>query len=316
MSETTIEWTRNADGSEGKTWNPMRGCSLASDECSHCYAQSIARRFSGPGKPFEGLINGHGKWNGVMQQAPTHTLYAPLTWRKPTRVFVNSMTDLFHENAPFEWIDRTFAVMALCPRHTFIILTKRAGRMREYLSQNIVGPRVRGVAWEMLGHLGKYRHDDVIGRPWPLPNVILGVSVGRRAFLSRIDDLRETLAVVRMVSFEPLLEDLGPVELGGIGWAVVGGESGSEARRFDVAWARDIVQQCKDTGVAAFVKQLGARPTWNGCAGADEHWPPNTERVDNGNGYWEIRLRDRKGGDWEEWPADLRVREFPQRERE
>lgn len=243
---TTIEW---AD----KSWNAIRGCSLASDECANCYAQSIARRFSGPGQPFEGLINKHGKWNGAMRQAPEHTLYEPLTWRKPTRVFVNSMTDLFHENAPFEWVDRIFAIMALCPRHTFIILTKRAERMREYLSKD--GSLVRGRAWEMLGRLPKYRHEGLMTRPWPLPNVILGVSVGRREFLSRIDHLRETPAAVRMVSFEPLLEDLGELDLRGIHWAVTGSESGGGARLCSLDWVRNIRDQSVAARTAFFYKQ-------------------------------------------------------------
>src|SRR5690349_6388648 len=105
---TSIEWVAGDDGRPGRSWNPMRGCSLASDECRGCYAQSIARRFSGRGKPFHGLINAHGKWNGVMRRAPEHTLYEPLSWRSPSRVFVNSMTDLFHENAQDWWIDEIF----------------------------------------------------------------------------------------------------------------------------------------------------------------------------------------------------------------
>lgn len=256
MTTTSIEWARGADGSEGKSWNPMRGCSLASDECANCYAQSIARRFSVPGKPFEGLINRHGKWNGVMRQAPEHTLHEPLRWKKPTRVFVNSMTDLFHENAPFEWVDRIFAVMALCPRHTFIVLTKRADRMREYVTTKR-RERVIGHAWEMLGHFPKYVHDGILRRSWPLPNLILGVSVGRREFLSRLDHLRETPAAVRMVSFEPLLEDLGPIDLTGIGWAVVGGESGPCSRPMHSDWARSLRDQCVAGGVPYFFKQWG-----------------------------------------------------------
>jgi len=219
MSDTTIEWTRGNDGSSGKSWNPMRGCSLVSDECAGCYAQSIARRFSGPGKPFEGLINRHGKWNGVMRQAPEHTLYAPLTWREPTRVFVNSMTDLFHENAEEWWIDQIFAVMALCPQHTFIVLTKRAERMHAYCTASDVENRLEPFKWgiieERVDPLNR-RTDDIRATAideWPLSNVILGVSVGRRAFLSRIDELRETPAAVRMVSFEPLLEDFRKLSL-------------------------------------------------------------------------------------------------------
>lgn len=265
MSKTTIEWTRGSSGEPGKSWNPMRGCSLASDECQFCYAQSIARRFSGPGKPFEGLINRHGKWNGVMRQAPEHTLYEPLTWRRPTRVFVNSMTDLFHENAEEWWIDQIFAVMSLCPQHSFIILTKRAERMREYCSAPDVWDRVdamqSSIIEERVDALAR-RTDDLSARAmdeWPLHNVILGVSVGRREFLARIDHLRETPAAVRMVSFEPLLEDLGTIDLRGIGWAVVGSESGRGARSCDLDWVRSLRDQSAAAGTAFFWKQHADR---------------------------------------------------------
>lgn len=256
MTKTPIEWTRGEDGTEGKSWNPLRGCSLKSRECERCYAQGIAYRFSGPGQAFEGLINRHGKWNGVMRQAPEATLYEPLTWRKPTRVFVNSMTDLFHENAPFEWVDRIFAIMALCPRHTFIVLTKRDDLMREYVTTER-GYTVRGCAWEMLGRLPKYNHGGLHERPWPLPNVILGVSVGMREFVPRIDNLRETPAAVRMVSFEPLLEDVGTVDLRGIHWSVVGGESGHGAAAMHPDWARSLRDQSVAAGAAFHFKQWG-----------------------------------------------------------
>jgi len=265
MTETTIEWTRGPDGEPGKSWNALRGCSLASDECQHCYAQSIARRFSGPGQPFEGLINKHGKWNGVMRQAPEHTLYQPLSWRKPTRVFVNSMTDLFHENAEEWWIDRIFAVMALCPQHTFIVLTKRADRMRQYFEGDQLEARIDCCKWgiieERVDPLNRRTNDlrAVASDEWPLPNVILGVSVGRREFLSRIDDLRETPAALRMVSFEPLLEDLGAIDLRGIHWAVAGSESGHGARPCELDWVRAMRDQCVSARVAFFWKQHAER---------------------------------------------------------
>lgn len=261
MTTTSIEWTRNPDGTEGRSWNALRGCSLASDECQNCYAQSIARRFSGPGEPFEGLINRHGKWNGVMRQAPEHTLYEPLSWKKPTRVFVNSMTDLFHENAPFEWVDQIFAVMALCPRHEFIVLTKRAERMNQYMTEDRFG------RWGFIDGCARRIYQQRTGREFtsgkallgPLPNVVLGVSVGRREFVSRIDHLRETPAAVRMVSFEPLLEDVGEIDFTGIHWAIVGAESGRGARSCELNWVRSLRDQCVRIGTAFFYKQHAER---------------------------------------------------------
>lgn len=280
---TTIEWTQGPNGEPGRSWNPLKGCSVASDECTNCYAQSIARRFSGPGQPFEGLINKHGKWNGVMRQARERTLYEPLTWRKPSRVFVNSMTDLFHENAEDWWIDEIFAVMSCCPQHTFIVLTKRSERMRAFCTADDIEDRIDCLRSEIIEErvdpLSR-RTDDMratASDEWPLPNVILGVSVGRREFLHRIDDLRETPAACRMVSFEPLLEDLGTVDLRGIAWSVVGGESGP--RPMDPAWAESLLLQSRAAGSAYFQKQMGG-------------------------------VRDKRG-ELADFPEHLRVREFP-----
>lgn len=125
MAKTSIEWT-------DENWNFLRGCSRKSPGCTNCYAENIARRFSGPGLPYEGLIGKHGQWNGKIMQVP-EKLQEPLSWKKPRKVFVCSTSDLFHENVPFDYIDRAFGVMAMCPQHTFQILTKRPERMREYM---------------------------------------------------------------------------------------------------------------------------------------------------------------------------------------
>lgn len=264
MTTTSIEWVRGSDGIEGKSWNPMRGCSIVSRECQRCYAQSIARRFSGPGKPFAGLINRHGKWNGVMRKAPERTLYEPLSWRKPTRVFVNSMTDLFHENADDWWIDEIFAVMACCPQHTFIVLTKRAERMRSYCTSEDIEARLDCLANDIIDERidpNARRTDDLRATAnvgvWPLPNVILGVSCGLRESVGRIDRLRETPAAARLVSFEPLLEDVGTIDFSGIGWAIVGGESGPGAAPMHPNWARSLRDQCMASRVPFFFKQWG-----------------------------------------------------------
>jgi protein gp37 len=279
--KTSIEWT-------GATWNPVRGCSPVSAGCKNCYAERQGGRFCGPGKAFDGFVqigkNGNAgpHWTGKVELVEKH-LDDPLHWRKSQRVFVNSMSDLFHEALSDEAIDRVFDVMLNCPRHTFQILTKRPERMLEYSRDQV----------------------NLWREPWPFPNVWLGVSVeDQKTADERIPLLLQTPAAVRFVSYEPAL---GPVDFEqfalktldggenpGIDWIIVGGESGPGARPFDIQWARKTVAQCKAAGVACFVKQLGAEPVGFG----DDYE------------YW-CDIRDRKGGDWDEWPPDLRVREFP-----
>lgn len=209
MSDHTgIAWT-------DATWNPIRGCTRVSEGCRHCYAETVAHRFGGPGLPYEGLTNARGQWNGTIRVVDEHLL-DPLRWQRPRKVFVNSMSDLFHENVSDETIDRVFAVMALAPRHTFQVLTKRPERMLSYLTKRIdpfdYGRKgaVLGRAWTLLGdasrRLTKYRHEGVMSRPWPLPNVWLGVSVEDQATAdARIPLLLQTPAAVRFISAEPLL---------------------------------------------------------------------------------------------------------------
>lgn len=311
---TKIEWT-------DETWNPLRGCSRVSEGCRNCYAEKVAFRFSGPGMPYEGLAarhpSGEGRWTGKVRLVES-ALDKPLRWRKPRRVFVNSMSDLFHEAVPDAWIDRVFAVMALAPRHTFQVLTKRPGRMRAYLSDPEARHRV------MLAGGGTWG----VGKPWggwPLPNVWLGVSAeDQPTWDARVAQLAKTPAAVRFVSLEPMLAgvDCGlqrnvpgqrmlrwhrPLSRY-IDWIIVGGESGPGARPCDVAWIRSLVAQASIAGTACFVKQLGAcaADPRNGLAGSQLDIPPEAIPLVS------TRLRDRKGGDWTEWPADLRVREFPE----
>jgi protein gp37 len=270
-----------------------------------------------------------------------------LSWKKPRTVFVNSMSDLFHEDVPDEFIDRVFAVMALCPQHTFIVLTKRPERMLAW-NRDIGGTTRRDWVFAAAGfllNLSRLRFPD-----WPLSNVWLGVSVEDQATAAlRIPLLLQTPAAVRVVSAEPLL---GPVDLtnlnllghsldallgewcaksttclvsdkgdGAIDWLIVGGESGPKARPCDVAWIRSLVQQAKAAGTACFVKQLGANVTDRNDAGFEGDtpggWPMDTsvEDVDLSR-HWQgdpvrVRLRDHKGGDPSEWAEDLRVREWP-----
>ncbi len=196
---TTIEWT-------DASWNPFRGCRRVSTGCEHCYAERIAARFSDEGLAFFGLAvrgQGGGRWTGETQVALDH-LEDPLRWRRPRRVFVNSMSDTFYDGFPDSWIDTLFAVMAVCPRHTFQVLTKRASRMRRYMTNPSTPARVHA----KIAALGApaFATDD-----WPLPNVWLGVSVeDQETADSRVPELLWTPAAVRFLSCEPLL---GPLDL-------------------------------------------------------------------------------------------------------
>jgi protein gp37 len=277
--KSSIEWT-------DATWNPVRGCSRISPGCggaNHeggCYAEKIAARFSGPGQPFHGFAERTkhgGRWTGKMALVDD-MLDQPLRWKKPRRIFVNSMSDLFHENLPDESIDRVFARMAMAPQHTYQVLTKRADRMRAYM---------------LDGQSAAQRISKLVPATlikWPLPQVWLGVSVEDPERMNRVDDLKATPAVVRFLSCEPLLENLGALDLTGIHQVIVGGESGPRSRWCEIEAIQNIQLQCQMQGVAFFLKQLGAKPTLAG-------------------NY--LKLKDKKGGDMSEWPADLRVREFP-----
>jgi protein gp37 len=322
---TSIEWT-------DVTWNPVTGCDKVSPGCAHCYAEVVAGRFwpkqypavqLPTGDPSDPLNVRPRQFTDVM----THEdrLDQPLRWKKPRRVFVNSMSDLFHEDVPDAFIDKVFAVMALARQHTFQILTKRAERMKAYMSKRPPGVMFSGTKWHWTTFV-PFNHPDLTC--WPLPNVWLGVSVENQHFADeRIPLLLQTPAAVRFISAEPLL---GPVDLSRprdvgpndpvLDWVIVGGESGTDARPFDLAWARSIVQQCQAAGVACFVKQFGADPRDRNDVGFEgdtpRSWPMDTETIDECARPFQgdevrVRLRDRKGGDPSEWPEDLRVRDFP-----
>jgi protein gp37 len=278
-TNTSIEWT-------DVTWNPVRGCSVISPGCINCYAMKQAHRFSGAGKPYEGLTkqtSAGPQWTGVIRTIEK-ALTDPLHWRAPKRVFVNSMSDLFHEYVPDEFIERVFAVMALCPHHTFQVLTKRADRMRRWLQINSTGGRIFHIAQQIDPH-----HIGARSGAWPLPNVWLGVSCESQKHADeRIPHLLTTPAAVRFVSAEPLLAAIDftaflktsaqpgqCIDIDGewwhrpgscescraaLDWVIVGGESGPGARPFGVGWARAVVSQCTTSKVPVFVKQLGSRP--------------------------------------------------------
>jgi protein gp37 len=221
---TSIEWT-------DVTWNPVAGCTVLSPGCTNCYAMRMAARLDAMGMAkYTGLTRksgGRAKWTGRIKLDEA-ALETPLGWKKPRMVFVNSMSDLFHDGVPDVFISRVWATMARTSRHTYQILTKRPGRMAA-LTQRL--PR--------------------------LNNVWLGTSVESAEYLSRLVDLRSTNAVVRFVSFEPLLTSVGVPDLAGIDWAIVGGESGPGARPIDASWVNAIHTACRTHGTAFFFKQWG-----------------------------------------------------------
>ncbi len=266
MTATAIEWTTDV-------WNPTTGCDRVSPGCDHCYALTMAKRLKGMGSAKyqrDGDPRTSGPGFGITEHESS--LDAPLHWRKPRRVFVNSMSDLFHAGVSDEFIARVWAVMAATPQHTYQILTKRHGRMRSLLSSNAFDLAV-AEAWERLDTTAGQLDEDHTP-PYPLPNVWLGVSVEdqKRADL-RIPALLNTPAAVRFLSCEPLL---GPVELrpagsapsllrGGemaswrraIDWVIAGGESGPGARPMHPNWARQLRDQCQTACVPFFFKQWG-----------------------------------------------------------
>lgn len=226
MAASEIEWTES-------TWNPIAGCTMVSPGCTNCYAMRLAARLEAMGNvKYRGTTRrtgGRAVWSGRLN-LDERTLQAPLGWSRPQRIFVNSMSDLFHEDVPAVFVRQVWDVMARANWHTFQILTKRPGRMREVLTRD---------GFEVL------------------PNVWLGTSVENADYVWRLNDLRRVPAWIRFVSFEPLLGPVGAVDLTDIHWAIVGGESGPRARPMDRAWVDDIYRACREHGVAFFFKQWG-----------------------------------------------------------
>ena len=347
MAETTtIGWT-------DATWNPITGCSMISAGCTHCYAQTLAgtrmknhwsRRGLTRKTPSGPVWNGEVRFNRKWLDQPLH-------WKKPRMVFVCAHADLFHEAVDDEWIDMVFAVMVMSNRHTFQVLTKRATRMRGYLSSTDTVGRVASLVAELSTKLyGKsstrieHREDGMTGLV--LRNVWLGVSVEDQANAERrIPLLLDTPAAVRWISAEPLL---GPIDLTRLkteeltwqdalngrahsaqstwryepklDWVVVGGESGRHARRMDLQWVRKVVGECQAAQVPVFVKQLGRYPG-EICKPVDAtdleraNWKRNgwTHVISGEGEQWnrDLRLKDKKGSDPSEWPDDLQVQEYP-----
>ncbi len=306
-----IEWTE-------ATWNPVRGCQKVSPGCKYCYAETFAERWRG--------VAGNAYEQGFDPRLAPELLDAPLRWRRPRRIFVNSMSDLFGSFVPDGYIADVWRVMGTAGQHTFQVLTKRADRLRDWMARwadtqepaNDTTPKMaRGPAAVRAAHTAGRAHLfaemlDRWGEPpdgaafpsydwmegmrwWPdtLPNVWLGVSVENRQYgLPRIELLRQVPAALRFLSLEPLLEDLGELDLRGIGWVIVGGESDllGRARACHLAWIRSIAAQCRAQRVPLFVKQAGAKPVEGGRL---------------------VSIRSRKGGNLLDLPEDLRVREYP-----
>ena len=321
MGKTSIQWAAGSnDGREGHSINPFRAenvygatghhCVKISSGCKNCYSSRLQSRFKMPDFT-AGNIDRVGVF---LDESKLHEV---LRRKKPTGYFWCDMTDMFLDAYPFEWIDKCFAVMALTPQHIHMILTKRPERMREYMDR--ATPNGIDDVLVLLGVEARREFE------WPLPNCSLGVSVeDQERADERIPPLLQIPAAVRFVSYEPAL---GPVDFSCwfphehaeyprekvckvcgvqttalhhpygkslLDWVIVGGESGPGARPFNTQWARDVIAQCKAAGVACFVKQVGSNPQW-ATMGVDNLYLP----------------RDRKGGDPSEWPADLRVREYP-----
>lgn len=214
MSEhSAISWTHSS-------WNPITGCTKVSPGCAHCYAERFAERWRGiPNHPYE---------QGFDLKLWPERLELPLRWRAPRMVFVNSMSDLFHEDVPLSYVKRVFASMKSADRHTFQILTKRSSRLAEL--------------------------KDVL--EWS-PNIWIGVTVESEEYVERANDLRRVPAAVRFISAEPLLAPLGALDVHGIDWLIVGGESGPRRRPMQPGWASELRDKCRDAGVAFYFKQWG-----------------------------------------------------------
>lgn len=328
------------------TWNPVAGCSRCAPGCENCYAERLVATRLAHLPAYEGLavMSPHGpRWTGEVRCLPDR-LDQPRRWKRPRRIFVNSMSDLFHPLVPFEFIDQVAAVMELCPQHEFIVLTKRGERMRDYCLCNRRRDRIHKCLQDLCSTLddgtipGKL--DPIEGRkwvvprklwarapafsegmPWPPPNVIPGASISNQDDAEKqIPCLMDLAAAgwrtvaswepaTEMVDFEPYMQyppfhdaykyTLGDQEGVGIGGVICGGESGPGAREFRYSWALGALLQCQEAEVPFYLKQMGSNPI------------NDLEAVGNFRPF-RPRLKD-KGGDMDEWPEALRVRQWPER---
>ena len=286
-NNSNIEWCE-------ATWNPLAGCSIVSTECKNCYAMKMAKRLAAMGqKKYEGTthdVNGHTVWTGKIN-VDYGVIDAPLDRKKPTTYFVNSMSDWCHEDVPQAAWTAIMGTMLTAHWHTFQCLTKRPERQRDLVN-----------AYINQLHPGDKK---------PIRNIWLGTSVGIKASVSRIKALQETNAHIRFISFEPLLEDVGQLDLSGIQWAILGGESGAGARPCDVQWIRNIVSQCRHAGVKVFVKQLGRYPGFSTRNMSGSEAGQSYHHYDDKSKLFIKAMGDGKGGILSEFPPDLKLREYP-----
>jgi len=305
---TKIQWTQ-------QTWNPTTGCDRISPGCDNCYALTLAKRLKGMeqarGEKHPKYQNdGHPVTSGPGFALTTHAnaLTEPLRWKKPRRIFVNSMSDLFHARVPRKFLAQVFAVMAATPQHTYQILTKRPERAARILTDVCTcgrwhpdGEHFRSsMEWAATPHSPTYvpgLEPGIYHRTmWPLANVWIGTSIESADYVRRADALRETPAAIRFISAEPLLGPLDGLNLRDIDWLIIGGESGPGARPLQIDWAEDLLVNAAETATAPFVKQLGS--VW----ARDTYYAGRSVAAQG----------DTKGGNPTYWPANLRVREYPQ----
>lgn len=399
LGVTKIEWVRNRNKSAGMSWNPTEGCSRVSPGCDNCYAMRFEHRFSGRNQRSEGLTIYRGPnarrpgvdWSGVVR-LNADKLTAPLRRKKPTTWFVNSTSDLFHAFLSNEDIAAVFGVMEATPQHTYIVLTKRAGRLPGWFkwAGSAVGSDVktgrrsriecdpfvtcqiqlgRRVPQATLSRMRRradsspWKRGEMPPVRWPLHNLVLGVSAESQEYADeRIPHLLSVPAAKRLVSIEPQLEAVSiralamssprPAECvcgashgftrcpntggvaptnaettgcgafkrrafaDGLHWVITGGESGNGARPYNVAWARQLRDECRKTGIAFFLKQMGAFPVDH--IDRLREWPRGAPSINDllheprlqmGDCFHRVHLDHSKGSDPSEWPEDLRVRE-------
>jgi protein gp37 len=256
---TRIEWTE-------VTWNPRTGCDRISPGCDHCYALTLAKRLKAMGQA-KYQTDGDPRTSGPGFGVALHpqALLEPLGWRRARHVFVDSMADLLHAKVPMDYLAQVWAVMALTPHHTYQVLTKRPERYRHVLDGpcrygggHRPGGDFRSLVQGHARRLAPGREVDLLA-DWPLANVWLGTSIESDAYVGRADALRAAPAAVRFLSLEPLLGPLPSLDLAGIDWVIVGGESGPGFRPLDLDWVREIRDRCLQRDVALFLKQIGGR---------------------------------------------------------
>jgi protein gp37 len=242
---TAIEWT-------DETWNPTTGCDRVSPGCTNCYAMTLAKRLKAMGSA-RYQNDGDPRTSGPGFALTLHpdALERPFHWRKPRKVFVNSMSDLFHSDVPADFIAEVFAVMVAASRHTYQVLTKRPQRMAALVGDDGFRALVERIVHE--------RYETHMFAGWPYPSIWLGTSIETDSLSFRARRLAETPAAVRFLSCEPLLGPLPSLELDGIDWVIVGGESGHGARPVATEWVRDIRDRCVAAGVPFLFKQWGGR---------------------------------------------------------